>query len=127
MAFSTIVLAAGAGTRMRSARPKVAHELLGKPLIRWVVDAAKAAGSTRVIAVVGHEREQVIPLVQGDAVVVAQEERLGTGHAVMMARDALVGYGRLSPSAVCDCEVAPGRDSLDSRPSAKNDRAWCER
>jgi bifunctional UDP-N-acetylglucosamine pyrophosphorylase/glucosamine-1-phosphate N-acetyltransferase len=75
---------------MKSTRAKVAHELLGKPLVRWVVDAAKAAGSDRVITVVGHGREQVIPLVEGDTAVVVQEERLGTGHAVMVARDALV-------------------------------------
>jgi bifunctional UDP-N-acetylglucosamine pyrophosphorylase/glucosamine-1-phosphate N-acetyltransferase len=110
---------------MRSVRAKVIHELLGKPLIRWVVDAAWAAGSTQVITVVGHAREQVIPLVEKDTTVVVQEERLGTGHAVMMAREVLtdadVGYGRLSSPAVGDCEVAPGRDSLDSRASRKND------
>jgi bifunctional UDP-N-acetylglucosamine pyrophosphorylase/glucosamine-1-phosphate N-acetyltransferase len=91
MSFSTLVLAAGAGTRMKSARAKVVHGLLGKPMIRWVVDAAKAAGSSTVITVVGHAREQVIPLVEGDTTVVVQEERLGTGHAVMVAREALIG------------------------------------
>jgi bifunctional UDP-N-acetylglucosamine pyrophosphorylase/glucosamine-1-phosphate N-acetyltransferase len=89
MSFSTIILAAGEGTRMKSARAKVAHELLGKPLIRWVVDAAKDAGSVQVITIVGHGRDQVIPLVDEDTVVVAQEEQRGTGHAVMMARDVL--------------------------------------
>jgi bifunctional UDP-N-acetylglucosamine pyrophosphorylase/glucosamine-1-phosphate N-acetyltransferase len=71
---------------MKSARAKVAHELLGKPLIRWVVDAAKAAGSDEIITVVGHAREQVIPLVENDTTIVVQEERLGTGHALMVAR-----------------------------------------
>jgi bifunctional UDP-N-acetylglucosamine pyrophosphorylase/glucosamine-1-phosphate N-acetyltransferase len=95
MVFSTLILAAGAGTRMKSARAKVAHELLGKPLIRWVVDAARAAGSGRVVTVVGHAREQVVPLVE-DTTVVVQEERLGTGHAVMIARDAFVGTDDLA-------------------------------
>jgi bifunctional UDP-N-acetylglucosamine pyrophosphorylase/glucosamine-1-phosphate N-acetyltransferase len=89
MPFSTLVLAAGAGTRMRSARAKVVHELLGKPLIRWVIDAAKTAGSSSVITIVGHAREQVIDLVEADTIVVAQDERLGTGHAIMVARDVL--------------------------------------
>ena len=44
MNAKALILAAGAGTRMKSAKPKVLHELLGKPLVRWVVDAAKAAG-----------------------------------------------------------------------------------
>jgi bifunctional UDP-N-acetylglucosamine pyrophosphorylase/glucosamine-1-phosphate N-acetyltransferase len=104
---------------MRSARAKVTHELLGKPLIRWVIDAARAAGSAQVITVVGHAREQVIPMAEKDTLVVVQEERLGTGHAVMMAREVLadadVGYGQLSPSVDCGCEAAPGCDSLDSR------------
>jgi bifunctional UDP-N-acetylglucosamine pyrophosphorylase/glucosamine-1-phosphate N-acetyltransferase len=92
MSFSTLILAAGAGTRMNSTRAKVVHELLDKPLIRWVVDAARAAGSNHIITVVGHAREQVIPLVD-DTTVVVQEERLGTGHAVMMARNAFAGAG----------------------------------
>ncbi|MDR1083056.1 MAG: bifunctional UDP-N-acetylglucosamine diphosphorylase/glucosamine-1-phosphate N-acetyltransferase GlmU [Coriobacteriales bacterium] len=90
MAFFTIVLAAGEGTRMRSTRAKVAHELLGKPLIRWVVDAAKSAESDAVITVVGHAREQVIPLIENDTIVVVQEQRLGTGHAIMIARETLL-------------------------------------
>ena len=85
MAFSTLILAAGAGTRMVSSRAKATHELLGKPMIRWVVDAALAAGTDRILTVVGHEREQVIPLVS-ETTIVVQEERLGTGHAIMVAR-----------------------------------------
>jgi bifunctional UDP-N-acetylglucosamine pyrophosphorylase/glucosamine-1-phosphate N-acetyltransferase len=88
MTFSTLILAAGAGRRMKSARPKVIHELLGKPLVRWVIDAAQEAGSAEIITIVGHEREQVIPLVE-DTRVVVQAERLGTGHAVMVAREIL--------------------------------------
>ncbi|MDR1015221.1 MAG: NTP transferase domain-containing protein, partial [Coriobacteriales bacterium] len=97
MAFSTLILAAGAGTRMRSARAKVAHELLGKPLVRWVVDAAREAGSASVVTVVGYGREQVVPLVE-DTTVVVQEERLGTAHAVMQARDALLPLLAPSPA-----------------------------
>ena len=73
---------------MRSARAKVAHELLDKPLLCWVVDAAKQAGSTETICVVGFAREQIEPLVKDTAIIV-QEEQLGTGHAVLMASDLL--------------------------------------
>lgn len=88
MEASALILAAGAGTRMKSAKPKVAHEILKKPLVRWVVDAVHEAGIKSVATVVGHQREQVIPLVE-DTQVVVQEEQLGTAHAVKIAREAL--------------------------------------
>ncbi len=91
MEASAIILAAGEGTRMKSKRPKVAHEVLGKPLIRWVVDAAHEAGMSEVVCVLGHAREQVIPLVEADTTIVFQEERRGTGDAVNAAREALAG------------------------------------
>ena len=92
MEAAAIVLAAGAGTRMKSKKPKVAHEILGKPLVRWVVDAAREAGLARVVSVVGHEREQVIPLVEADTDVVVQEERNGTAGAVAVCADALADF-----------------------------------
>ncbi|NTU90211.1 MAG: bifunctional UDP-N-acetylglucosamine diphosphorylase/glucosamine-1-phosphate N-acetyltransferase GlmU, partial [Actinobacteria bacterium] len=91
MSAKVLILAAGEGTRMKSSRPKVAHELLGKPLVRWVVDAAYAAQCDEVITVVGHGREAIIPLLSKDSVIVVQEEQLGTGHAVMCAREVLAG------------------------------------
>ena len=66
MQAAAIILAAGAGTRMKSKKPKVAHEVLGRPLVRWVVSAAKQAGAEHIVAVVGHCKEQVIPLVQDE-------------------------------------------------------------
>ncbi len=92
MEAAAIVLAAGAGTRMKSKKPKVAHEVLGRPLVRWVVEAAKSAGAARVITVVGHEREQVIPLVEADTQVVVQEKRDGTAGAVLVCADALADF-----------------------------------
>ncbi|MEG0374146.1 MAG: bifunctional UDP-N-acetylglucosamine diphosphorylase/glucosamine-1-phosphate N-acetyltransferase GlmU [Raoultibacter sp.] len=88
-----IVLAAGAGTRMKSKRPKVAHEVLGKPLVRWVIDAARKAGIAEVVSVVGHEREQVIPLVESDTEIVVQPDRNGTADAVAVCREALADFG----------------------------------
>ena len=92
MKTAAIILAAGAGTRMKSEKPKVAHEVLGKPLVNWVVDAAEKAGVDTVVAVVGHKREQVIPLVEDKARIVMQEQQLGTAHAVLSCKDALAGF-----------------------------------
>ena len=87
MGVTAIVLAAGEGTRMKSSRPKVVHEVLGKSMVQWVVDAARTAGVDRCVVVVGNGAEQVEALFAGDADVecVLQEQRLGTGHAVRAA------------------------------------------
>ncbi len=92
MSTAAIVLAAGAGTRMKSKKPKVVHEVLGKPLVRWVVDAAVEAGSDKVVSVVGHMREQVIPLVEADTQVVVQQQQRGTADAVASCKDALADF-----------------------------------
>lgn len=90
MTTSALILAAGAGTRMKSSKPKVAHEILGKPLVRWVIDAAHQAGIESVVTVLGHGREVVEPMVS-DTSIVIQEQQLGTAHAVLAAREALAG------------------------------------
>ena len=95
MEAQALILAAGAGTRMKSAKPKVAHEILGVPLVRWVVDAARAAGIDDVVAVLGHGADQVRPLVEGDVRIVMQERQLGTGDAVNAAREAFSEDGRV--------------------------------
>lgn len=92
MSTAAIVLAAGAGTRMKSKKPKVAHEVLGKPLVNWVVDAARNAGVDRVVAVVGHLKEQVEPLVAPYATVVEQADRNGTAGAVNVCAPALADF-----------------------------------
>ena len=105
MEAAAIVLAAGAGTRMKSKKPKVAHEVLGKPLVRWVVDAANAAGVTQVATVVGHAREQVIPLVEGDTQVVVQEVQNGTAGAVLACADAFAGFDGSLSVLTGDCPL----------------------
>lgn len=87
---SALILAAGAGTRMKSSKPKVAHSIMEKPLVRWVIDAAHAAGISHVVSVVGHGREVVEPLVS-DTKIVVQENQLGTAHAVQSAKDEFAG------------------------------------
>lgn len=90
MSTTAIILAAGEGTRMKSARPKVVHEVLGRPMVSWVAAAAREAGAQRLVVVVGNGAEQVEALFAGDeaAECVLQGERLGTGHAVRTALDA---------------------------------------
>ncbi len=92
METAAIILAAGAGTRMKSKKPKVVHEVLGRPLVRWAVEAAKAAGADEVVTVVGHMREQVIPLVEDDTDVVVQQAQRGTADAVLAAQEALADF-----------------------------------
>ncbi|MFT4189649.1 MAG: bifunctional UDP-N-acetylglucosamine diphosphorylase/glucosamine-1-phosphate N-acetyltransferase GlmU [Aeromicrobium sp.] len=89
---TAIVLAAGAGTRMRSRLPKVLHEIGGRPLVGHALHAVRELGVARTVAVIGHGRELVAEVVSGidaDVVQVVQEEQLGTGHAVKIALDAL--------------------------------------
>src|ERR1700704_3054608 len=87
----SIVLAAGKSTRMKSALPKVLHEVCGRPMIEYVLDAARAAGVTRHVVIVGHAAEKVKEALAGDSDVefALQSEQKGTGHAVMMCRDNL--------------------------------------
>ncbi len=91
MNTAAIVLAAGEGSRMKSKHPKVTHCILEKPLVRWVIDAAKQAGVEKVITVVGHGRTEVEPLV-ADTIPVVQEQQLGTANAVAVCKDALAGF-----------------------------------
>ena len=85
-----VVLAAGKGTRMKSDRPKVLHELAGRPLLDHVVAAARAAGITRTVVVVGHQAERVREAcAASDLEFVLQEPQLGTGHAAQVAAPAL--------------------------------------
>ena len=84
--LEVIILAAGKGTRMRSAIPKVLHKLAGKPLLEHVVATARKLSPTKIHVVVGHGSEQVSAAVSGDDVTChKQQNQLGTGHAVAQA------------------------------------------
>lgn len=84
--LAAIILAAGKGTRMKSARAKVTFPIAGKPMIQRVVDSATRIDCTSIYIVVGYQKDNVIACVQEDQRVkfVEQTEQLGTGHAVMM-------------------------------------------
>ena len=92
MNAAAVILAAGAGTRMKSEKPKVAHEMLGKPLVAWVIDAAQEAGVERIVTIVGHKREQVEAIVADRTEVAVQEQQRGTADAVAASRGALGGF-----------------------------------
>jgi bifunctional UDP-N-acetylglucosamine pyrophosphorylase/glucosamine-1-phosphate N-acetyltransferase/UDP-N-acetylglucosamine pyrophosphorylase len=83
-----IILAAGKGKRMASDLPKVLVPVCGRPMIRYVIDAVRAAGIRRNIAVVGYRSNLVREELAGEADIefAEQTEQLGTGHAVMMCR-----------------------------------------
>ena len=119
MALSVVILAAGKGTRMRSALPKVLHELAGKPLLERVIDAAFRLGTKDVHVVYGHGGEQVqTQLAHLDVHWVLQEPQLGTGHAVAMAlpeiadeHRVLVLYGDVP--MIADSDIRPMVDASD--------------
>jgi len=89
-----IILAAGKSTRMKSALPKVLHEVCGRPIIEYVIDAARAAGVSRIVAVVGHRADLVQSELSkhSDIEFALQTEQKGTGHAVMVCRDQLASH-----------------------------------
>ena len=89
MNLSTIILAAGQGTRMKSDLPKVLHKLNGKPLVRYSIDLASGLGSERTVVVIGNGAEKVKQAVGEAAEFALQQQRLGTAHAVQAAEDLL--------------------------------------
>ena len=89
-----IILAAGQGKRMKSEKAKVLHEVCGRPMIHYVVDAARGAGAKTIIIVIGYAADQVRECFQSepDILFAAQTEQLGTGHAVKVCRPLLTDY-----------------------------------
>jgi bifunctional UDP-N-acetylglucosamine pyrophosphorylase/glucosamine-1-phosphate N-acetyltransferase len=85
MSLAVVILAAGKGTRMKSALPKVLHSVAGKPMVQHVVDAAASLDPANIVIVYGHGGEQVKATVTGELAWAEQAEQLGTGHAVAQA------------------------------------------
>jgi bifunctional UDP-N-acetylglucosamine pyrophosphorylase/glucosamine-1-phosphate N-acetyltransferase len=87
---SALVLAGGLGTRMKSSRAKVLHEVLFKPMLSHVLDTIKSLDLDQTYVIVGHQREKVAELASPyKANCVTQDEQLGTGHAVLCAEEAI--------------------------------------
>ncbi len=91
--FAIAILAAGKGTRLKSRRPKVLHEIGGKPLLAHVVAAAaKVVPAQNIFAIIGHEADAVRMAMASSGIgFVLQREQRGTGHAMMEAAEALEG------------------------------------
>ncbi len=95
-ALSAVVMAAGEGKRMRSRKPKVLHEIGGRPMVRYPIELALRLGARPVVVVTGHEGERVRGAIDGfglaDVSTVDQGQPQGTGHAVLTALPALDGF-----------------------------------
>ena len=93
MDICAVVMAAGDGKRMKSSYSKVVHQVAGKPIIKWVYDALCEAGCKEQVYIVGDKQEQIRNVLGEGVAYVFQEQRLGTGHAVMQAEPFLEGRG----------------------------------
>lgn len=91
---AAIILAAGKSTRMITDLPKVMHEVCGRPMLAWVIDACRAVGVGRILVVVGYRKDVIINAFpnQPDLAFVEQKEQKGTGNAVGVCKDHLDGY-----------------------------------
>jgi bifunctional UDP-N-acetylglucosamine pyrophosphorylase/glucosamine-1-phosphate N-acetyltransferase len=93
--IDVVILAAGKGTRMRSALPKVMHSIGGVPMLQHVINAAQQAASAKIHIVVGHGSELVRNSLADDINIIEQQQQLGTGHAVAQA------LGHLQTGSLC--------------------------
>lgn len=111
--LAAIILAAGKGTRMKSALPKVLHPVAGFPMLFYPVNALKELKAERIAVVIGHGAEAVKNSLSAEKVdFIVQEEQLGTGHAVMCAMKALSGFKG-------DCLILSGDVPLISKGTIK--------
>ena len=91
--FCALILAAGKGTRMKSDLAKVLHVLEGKPLLHYCLQSAHRAGAEKIVVIVGHQADKVREeFSHRGYIFVEQKPRLGTGHAVLQAKEVLAGY-----------------------------------
>lgn len=104
-----VILAAGEGKRMKSDRPKVMLNVLFKPMIQWVIDSVRNSGTEDICTVVGFKEEIIKDYLGEKFTTVSQRERLGTGHAVMQAKDFLADHA--GGHVLVLCGDAPFMDS----------------
>ncbi|SET12246.1 bifunctional UDP-N-acetylglucosamine diphosphorylase/glucosamine-1-phosphate N-acetyltransferase GlmU [Anaerobranca gottschalkii] len=90
MKLNAIILAAGKGTRMKSDTIKVLHKLLDKPMLEYIYDALEPLHIEKVVTIVGHQKDKVYELYKDKSLFAEQREQLGTGHAVLQAKDFFV-------------------------------------
>jgi bifunctional UDP-N-acetylglucosamine pyrophosphorylase/glucosamine-1-phosphate N-acetyltransferase len=108
MTLSTVILAAGQGTRMKSNLPKVLHKLLGQPMAWYALQAARQVSSEKPVMVVGYGADQVQKTLGDQASYVLQEPQLGTGHAVMQVEPLLIDRSDLVLVIYADMPLLTG-------------------
>jgi len=108
MKLSTVILAAGQGTRMKSSLPKVLHKLLGQPMAWYALQAARQLSQEKPVMVIGYGADQVRDALGNQAEYVIQEQLLGTGHAVMQAEPLLNGISDLVLVIYADMPLLTG-------------------
>ena len=95
--FCALILAAGKGTRMKSDLAKVLHVLNGKPLLHYSLAAAESAGAEKIVVIIGHQADKIRDDFPGrGCIFVEQKPLLGTGHAVLQAKNVLADYKGLT-------------------------------
>ena len=92
MKLKTLILAAGKGTRMKSELPKVIHKVNGIPMISKIISVLNGLEPEENILILGHKKEEVLKVVGEETDYVVQTEQLGTGHAVIQAKEKLADY-----------------------------------
>lgn len=118
---SALILAAGLGTRMKSTKAKVLHKVLFEPMIRHVVQTVHSVGFDNVFVVVGHQKEEVMAVLDDFQVSFAvQAEQLGTGHAVLCAEKQLQPIGG-TVMILCGDVPLISKDSLQQMLDAHHD------
>lgn len=122
-----VILAAGKSTRMKSDVPKVLHEVCGRPMIEYVLDAAREAGCGRIVVIVGHQAEMVKESLKHhpDVQFALQSEQKGTGHAVMMARPNLDGHQGRVMVLTGDAPLMKASSLAGLLDAAEKDEAAC--
>lgn len=121
MKLATVILAAGQGTRMKSNLPKVLHPIGERPIVTYVIDTARRLGDMRPTLVVGHRADLVRKQIGDHVRYVDQVEQLGTGHAILQARDTLKGQSDMVLVLYGDTpfvEVETLRKMLDNHESS---------
>ncbi len=120
-----IILAAGKGTRMKTCLPKCAYPLLRKPMIAYIVENLKNTGLLdELVVVVGHKKEVIKDILNSTVSYAYQEEQLGTGHAVMMAKETIKdeeGYTIILPGDMPLIDEGVIGKAINAHIEAKND------
>ena len=125
---AAVVLAAGKGQRMKSDLPKVLHEINGKPMIKFVIETLLALKFEKIVVVIGYKGELVEEALKDYPVkFVWQKEQLGTGHAVMMAKEELVDFDGTTLIALGDVPFLSTQtvENLTAQLGKSNAKASC--